>query len=81
MFPCNVAHDGMSLQRTASRFLTLYHYHIITIITIIYVHHHHHHHHHLSELDVTVDEVGQVGEVEAKRELVVEPARFVKIRS
>ena len=36
---------------------------------------------HLGQLDVSVDEVRKVWEIEAKGELLVKPARLVKVRS
>ena len=36
---------------------------------------------HLGQLDVSVDEIREVWEIEAKGELLVSPARLVKVRS
>ena len=36
---------------------------------------------HLGQLDVSVHEIGQVWEIQAKGELLVKPARLVKVRS
>ena len=35
----------------------------------------------LGEFDVSINKIGEVGEVEAEGELVVKPARLVKVRS
>ena len=35
----------------------------------------------LGQLDVSVDEIREVWEIEAKGELLVKPARLVKVRS
>ena len=36
---------------------------------------------HLGQLDVSINEVREVWEIEAKGKLVVKPARLVKVRS
>ena len=36
---------------------------------------------HLGQLDVSVHEIGQVWEIQAKGELLVKPTRLVKVRS
>ena len=36
---------------------------------------------HLGQLDVSVDKIREVWEIEAKGELLVSPARLVKVRS
>ena len=36
---------------------------------------------HLGQLDISVDEIREVWEMEAKGELLVKPARLVKVRS
>ena len=78
MFPCNVAHDGVSLKFIFTIFLLLQSFDNEGSKSN-YVKKDDEGD--LGQLDVSVNEIREVWEIEAKGELVVEPARLVKVRS
>ena len=93
MFPCNVAHDGVGLKYNFQNYIIVVFIlfdlvdkegrnRIAPTMTIkLTMEMLNDNEGHLGQLDVSVHEIGEVWEIQAKGELLVKPAGLVKVWS